>query len=253
MSVLELSHITAGYGRGAVLHDVDLRFDSAGATAILGRNGAGKTTIARTIAGLLRPSAGTVRLDGRDLTRLDATRRARRGIALVREGRGVFTDLTVRENLRMGGYVVPARLRQERTDAALELFPVLRERARQRAGNLSGGEQQMLAIARALIRDPEVLVLDEPTTGLAPAIIERLYEVFRAVFGGDKIVVLIEQDAALARRVCRDCYVIANGVVRGSGPIDDVTTDAALLDSYLGYVGGLEPPSAGLPHPTSPS
>jgi branched-chain amino acid transport system ATP-binding protein len=236
VSVLNLRGITAGYGSGAVLHGIDLTFNAGGATAILGRNGAGKTTIARTIAGLLRPSSGSVVLDGRDLTKLDARRRARSGIALVREGRGVFAELSVKDNLRMGGFPVSPRRRRERTDAALELFPILRERQRQPAGNLSGGEQQMLAIARALIRDPEVLILDEPTTGLAPVIIERLYGVFQAVFGADKIVVLIEQNAALAARVCTDCYVIANGVVRRSGSIDEVTGDAELLQSYLGTV-----------------
>src|SRR3954469_8047114 len=162
MSVLELRGVTAGYGKGAVLHGVDLTFTAGGATAILGRNGAGKTTLARTIAGILRPTAGSVVLDGRDLTKFDVRRRARSGIALVREGRGVFPDLSVRDNLKMGGFTVPSRLRRERTDSVLELFPILRDRERQPAGNLSGGEQQMLAIARVLIRDPEVIVLDEP-------------------------------------------------------------------------------------------
>jgi branched-chain amino acid transport system ATP-binding protein len=203
--------------------------------ALIGANGAGKTTTLKAIAGMLRPTAGTLRYDGEEVTGLPSHRLIRRGIALVPEGRGVFARLTVEENLAMGAYIRDDRA-AVRTDAerVFDLFPRLRERRAQVAGTLSGGEQQMLAIGRAMMSRPRLLLLDEPSMGLAPLMVQRIFEVVRSIAAQGVTILLVEQNALLALEAA------ARGYVMESGALTLQDTGAALLASpqvrqaYLG-------------------
>ncbi|HEX7135213.1 MAG TPA: ATP-binding cassette domain-containing protein [Iamia sp.] len=228
--VLEVEGLTAGYGRSAVVRDLSLRVEPGEVVALLGPNGAGKTTTLLTLAGLLPPLAGEVRLDGRRIDVRAPHRNARRGLGLVTEDRSLFPGLTVAENLRLG-----AADRRAWPEVA-PWFPALADLLDRRAGLLSGGEQQVLALARALVRRPRVLLIDEMSLGLAPVVLERLVPVVRAM--ADEMglgVVLVEQHVPVALQVADRALVLRRGRVVAEGPAAALADDAALLQSsYLG-------------------
>jgi len=229
--VLELDAVTAGYDNAAVIRDLSIDVAPGEVVALLGANGAGKTTTLRTISGVVRPMAGTVRFDGQDLASSPPPRRARMGIAHVPEGRGIFFGLTVAEHFRL-------TYRGERLEpeVAFEYFPALRELQNRRAGLLSGGEQQMLAVGRALARRPKALLLDELSLGLAPVIVERLLPVVQRYAREDGCaVLLVEQHVNLALEVADRGYILSHGEVTAHETADQLRQDQGLLvASYLG-------------------
>jgi len=234
--LLRLERVSAAYGRIQALRGVSLEVPAGSVVALLGANGAGKTTTLRVISGLLRPTDGAVFFEGRRIDRLPPEAIVRLGVAHVPEGRQVFADLTVGENLILGAYArrdrrnVPADL-----ERVFELFPVLRERRKQLAGTLSGGEQQMLAIGRALMARPRLLLLDEPSLGLAPMVAREIFRTVRRVNAEGTTVLLVEQDASRALQVAQTAYVLQTGQVVLWGPAAELRQNEAVRRSYLGY------------------
>jgi branched-chain amino acid transport system ATP-binding protein len=222
------------------LRGVSLVVPTGAVVALLGANGAGKTTLLRAVTGLLglhraRLTRGTVAFDGRPVTGADPASLVRRGVAQVMEGRRVFAELTVDENLRAGAFTVRGRAaRMEAHQRVLDLFPVLASRRRQVAGYLSGGEQQMVAIGRALMQSPRLLLLDEPSLGLAPRLVEQIAGIVRTVHGQGTSVLLVEQNAAMALSVADAGYVLENGRVVKEGPADRLAGDRDIQEFYLG-------------------
>jgi len=233
--LLELVDVVAGYGETEVLHGVSLTVEKGTITALIGANGAGKTTTLRCVAGILRPSRGSITWQGRSLVGLRPDQVVRRGVAMVPEGRHVFPQMSVAENLEMGAY--PRRdwvaVRRD-LDWVLSLFPVLKERWRQAAGTLSGGEQQMLAIARALMSAPELLLMDEPSMGLAPLLVEELFGVITKIRDEGKSILLVEQNAAMALSIADFAYVLESGTVAVSGSGKDLLSNPEVERAYLG-------------------
>lgn len=233
--MLTLEGVCAGYGRVSVLRDVSLRVERGTVVALLGANGAGKSTVMKTIAGLLKPTAGVVTLDGETISGLTPPQIVRKSLSLVPEGREVFTHLTVHENLRMGSYTRRDRagiLADE--ERVFALFPILKQRALQKAGTLSGGEQQMLAIGRALMSRPSVLLLDEPSMGLAPLLVKEIFSIIREIHSHGTTVVVVEQNAHMALRVADYGYVFETGKVVREGPATDLLCDESVKRAYLG-------------------
>jgi branched-chain amino acid transport system ATP-binding protein len=231
---LELRCVTAGYGRVEVLHGTTVRVPAGSVVALLGANGAGKTTTLRVASGTLPVRSGSVHLDGRDVTERSAYDRARLGLTLVPEGRGVFPGLTVRENLDVAVRSAGERRTTDRTTAlerVLDIFPRLRERLAQEAGTLSGGEQQMLAMSRAFLAEPRVLLLDEISMGLAPKVVEQLFEAVSALRDEGLTIVLVEQYLTYALRFADLCYVLAKGRVAFLGEPAELA--GTTLSSYL--------------------
>ncbi len=235
MNVLEVEDVVAGYGRVEALHGISLKVAEGEAVTTIGANGAGKTTLLKTIAGLIRPRSGRILLDGADVTGWPAERRARHGIALVPEGRQVFPEHTTRDNLLLGAY---GRRRRGGVSEDLakveELFPILKERRGQLAGTLSGGQQQMLAIGRALMSRPKVLLLDEPSLGLAPLAVKEVVDRLVELADAGSTLVLVEQNAAAAFRVASRGYVLDRGDVVVEGPITELRNDPRVHTAYLG-------------------
>ena len=234
---LEVTGLSAAYGPVTALDGVDVVAEAGRVTAVLGANGAGKTTLLRTISGLVRPTAGTVRLDGTDLTGAPAETIARAGIAHVPEGRGVITELTVEENLRLGALLGASRKRTERGLAEVyELFPALGERRRRDAHTLSGGERQMLVVGRALLTGPEVLLLDEPSLGLAPRIVSQIFGLLRELVVRDGVtVLLVEQNARSALGIADVGVVLNLGRVVARDDAAALAADTDLRHAYLGF------------------
>jgi len=234
---LEVRGLTTSYGAVVAVDEVDLVAEPGRITAVLGANGAGKTTLLRTISGLVRPSAGQVLLDGADLTRTRAEEIARAGIAHVPEGRGVITELTVEENLRLGALLGAARRRTEHGLAEVyEMFPPLAERRRQDAHVLSGGERQMLVIGRALLTGPSVLLLDEPSLGLAPRIVAQIFALLRGLVDAEgTTVLLVEQNARSALSIADAGIVLNLGRVVARDDAATLAADDALRHAYLGF------------------
>ncbi len=235
MSLLALSKVEVAYGGIRAVKGIDLEVAAGELVCLIGANGAGKTTTLRAITGLVRAAGGSIRYDGDDLAGMRVHQIARRGLAMVPEGRGVFAQLTIEENLAMGAYA-----RQDKAavkadlEHAFELFPRLKERRRQTAGTLSGGEQQMLAIARALMSRPKLLLLDEPSMGLAPLMVEKIFEVVRSISAEGVTLLLVEQNARLALEASDRGYVLDGGLVTLSGPARTLLDDPRVREAYLG-------------------
>ncbi|QKV91372.1 ABC transporter ATP-binding protein [Streptomyces sp. NA02950] len=240
---LEVSDLRAGYGQARVLHGIDFRVARGEVCAILGPNGAGKTTTLRALSGMVK-GRGSVTMDGAQLVGRSPEQAARLGVAHVPEGRGTFNDLSVEENLRVGAYLRSRRGlrgRSDRTGVAADLdrvygyFPKLRQRSRQAAGSLSGGEQQMLAIGRALMLRPALLLLDEPSLGLAPLVTRELFQIVRTVNEEERTtVVVVEQNAQLALDIAHQAHVLESGRLVLSGPADQIRQDGQVAEVYLG-------------------
>ncbi|HEV2009493.1 MAG TPA: ABC transporter ATP-binding protein [Candidatus Limnocylindria bacterium] len=234
-ALLEVRALAAGYGGVPVLHDVSLTVAAEAITVVVGANGAGKTTLLRAISGIVRPSTGSVQVNGIAVERQRAHDIVRLGIAHVPEGRRIFARLTVAENLRLGGYIVGDRQTFERTKArVVELFPILRDRERQRAGTLSGGEQQMLAIGRALMSAPQLLLLDEPTLGIAPLLVAKLFDAITRLPELGTAVLLVEQNVREALEIAASAYVLQTGRVVLTGQGRELLGSDLVRQAYLG-------------------
>lgn len=233
--MLEVTDVRAGYGDVPVLFGVDLSVAAGEVVAVLGSNGAGKTTLLRCISGLLATSSGVIHFQGDDVTNASPHRIVERGLVQVPEGKQLFGDLTVEENLEMGAYLKHARARRsERMAWVFELFPVLRDRRRQRSETLSGGEQQMLAIARALMANPRLLMLDEPSLGVAPVTLDAIFSTLRDINEQGVTVVLVEQNAMQALELATRAYVLEKGCVTVAGTAKEVIQDEDVKRAYLG-------------------
>ena len=228
-AVLDVRGLEVAYGRVTVLHGIDFHVGAGEVVALLGTNGAGKSTLLRAISGILKPRAGTVRLQGRDVSGARPSVLVRRGLVQMPGGRATFPGLTVAENLRIGALTVPGTQRATRIEAVLEKFPVLAERSSQLAGSLSGGQQQQLALARALIPEPSVLLIDELSLGLAPAIVATLLEIVHELQAAGMAVVLVEQHVDLALDVADRAYFLERGEVRFAGVAGDLRGRTDLL------------------------
>jgi ABC-type branched-subunit amino acid transport system ATPase component len=233
--LLLAEHITAGYGRMDILHDVGLAVRSGEIVSVIGPNGAGKSTTFKTIVGFLRPRAGRVVFNGEDITGLRTDLVLRRGLAYVPQGRIVFPQMTVRENLEMGGFI---ERDAARLAAALErvftLFPVLHERRRQKAGTMSGGEQQMVAMGRALMTEPKLILLDEPSLGLSPKFVTLIFDKLVAMKATGYTLMLVEQNATRALAIADRAYVLELGRNRFEGPGPQLLADPEVKRLYLG-------------------
>lgn len=236
MSLLSLENLCISYGGIKAVQGISLTVEEGELVTLIGANGAGKTTTLNTLGGLITPSAGSIRYAGEDLLRIPAHDRVRHGLALVPEGRGIFSRLTVRENLLMGAFH-----RHDKAEIAADLeksyalFPRLREREQQLAGTLSGGEQQMLAIARALMSRPRLLLLDEPSMGLAPLMVEKIFGIIREINTQGVAILLIEQNARLALAAAKRAYVMESGSITLSGPAAELAADERVRAAYLGH------------------
>jgi len=234
MAVLEVADLGVVYGQRRALEGVSLTVAPGEIVTLLGANGSGKSTTLRAISGLVRPRAGTLRYEDRDLARMPADAIVAAGIGHVPEGRDIFGEFSVLENLQVGAHTVPAREVPARLEAAYALFPVLRERGRQRAGTLSGGEQQMLAIARALMTRPRLLLLDEPSLGLAPRLVREIFGVIRRINAEGVAVLLVEQNARAALALAARGYVLETGRVVAAGRSAELAVDPRIRAAYLG-------------------
>ena len=235
MSLLSIEKLQVAYGGIRAVKGIDLAVEPGELVCLIGANGAGKTTTLRAITGTVRAASGAVRYDGVDITRMKPHEIARRGLALVPEGRGVFAQLTIEENLAMGAYArKDAAAVATDVERAFTLFPRLKERRKQTAGTLSGGEQQMLAIARAMMSRPKLLLLDEPSMGLAPLMVEKIFEVIRAIAKEGVTLLLVEQNARLALEVSHRGYVLEGGLVTLTGQGKALLHDPRIREAYLG-------------------
>jgi len=236
--MLEVAELRVGYGDATAIWDVSLRVGDNDLASIDGPNGAGKTTLINAIAGLLPIRGGSIRFGGRDLSRLAAHEFCRHGIAIVPEGRRLFTGMSVEENLEIGCYVPEARaVRGESLERVYAIFPILRERRRQMAGALSGGMQQMLAIGRALMARPRLLLLDEPSLGLAPAIVDQVFEVVVEIHREGVAVLLVEQNVGKALEIASRAYVLEEGRIISEGAPADLLRQPHIQEAYLGLRG----------------
>lgn len=235
MSLLEITDLRVDYGKIAAVRDVDLTLEEGEITVVVGVNGAGKSSLINAISGVVPVSSGRIVFRGQDITRRPAHKIARDGLVQVPEGRRVFAPLTVEENLLLGGYAQGDRARRaEILDSVFESFPVLAEKRQATAGLLSGGQQQMLAFGRALMADPQVLMLDEPSMGLAPVMVDVVIEAIRDIASRGISILLVEQNATAAFDVATTAYVLENGEVVLRGPAAAVATDPRVLQAFLG-------------------
>ncbi len=233
MTLLELDGVDAGYGELQILSDLDLAVGDGEYVAIVGPNGAGKSTAMKTVFGLTTLMGGTVRFDGEVISDVDTKELIDRGISYVSQTDNIFPSLTVRENLRMGAYIRDD-LPEERLQAVFERFPILEERQRQRAGSMSGGQRQMLAMGAALMLDPDLLMLDEPSAGLAPDLVEEMFDRVDRINDDGTAVLVVEQNAKEALRRCDRGYVLVNGENAYSGPGEELLEDEEVRQRFLG-------------------
>jgi branched-chain amino acid transport system ATP-binding protein len=233
--VLEISDLSSGYEGVQILWGVSMRLEKGKLTTLVGSNGVGKTTLLRTVMGLLRPWQGRVTFAGRDVTYMSSHARAKTGMVLIPEGRQLFADMTVYENLEMGAFSPRARSSfQQNLNKVYEMFPRLQERARQKAGTLSGGEQQMVAVGRGLMAQPEILMLDELSLGLSPLLALSLFEALHRLKGTGLTMLLVEQNVTMALAVSDYAYVLAEGKVHLEGPARDLRQNDEIRRTYLG-------------------
>jgi branched-chain amino acid transport system ATP-binding protein len=237
--MLSIQNLHAAYGKVEVLHGISLEVPKGKLVTLIGSNGAGKTTTMRAISGMVKPRSGSVHLGGRDITGLDSHRIARAGLAHSPEGRRVFATMSVTDNLLLGAFPRFTRARpkgdvQNDLERALELFPRLKERRTQLAGTLSGGEQQMLAMARAVMLNPDVVLLDEPSMGLAPILVDEVFRIIERLKGEGVTMLLVEQFAQAALNVADYGYVLENGSIAVHGPAASLKTDPKVVAAYLG-------------------
>jgi branched-chain amino acid transport system ATP-binding protein len=233
MALLELRDVAVSYGPIRALKQVSLLVEPGEVVTLIGANGAGKTTTLKTISGLLRPTAGDVLFDGESITHIPAHRLVKRGIGHAPEGRGMFPGMTVTENLEMGAYLRSGNL-SESFDRVFSLFPRLAERRKQAAGTLSGGEQQMVAIGRALMSSPKLLLLDEPSMGLAPRLVAQIFAIIGEINAQGTTILLVEQNAAQALKRANRAYILATGEVVREGEAAALAEDPAVRAAYLG-------------------
>ena len=235
MALLEINDVSSGYRDVQILWDVSLELERGKLTSLVGSNGVGKTTLLRTVVGLVKPWQGLVTFDGREVTRVSPHAKAAQGLVLVPEGRQLFTDMTVYENLEMGAFTRRAKAHIGRNlERVYTMFPILKERADQRAGTLSGGEQQMLAVARGLMAEPEILMFDELSLGLAPFLVLSLFEILRALKSEGLTMLLVEQNVQMALAISDYAYVLADGRVELNGPSREVAQNEHVRKAYLG-------------------
>jgi branched-chain amino acid transport system ATP-binding protein len=237
--MLSISNLQAAYGKVEVLHGISMEVPKGKVVTLIGSNGAGKTTTMRAISGMIKPKGGKVTLGGKDVTGMDSHHIARAGLAHSPEGRRVFSTMSVTDNLLLGAFPRYTRSRPRGDikldlERALELFPRLKERQTQLAGTLSGGEQQMLAMARAVMLNPDVVLLDEPSMGLAPILVEEVFRIIQRLKGEGVTMLLVEQFAAAALNVADYGYVLENGRISVHGPADKLKNDPAVQAAYLG-------------------
>jgi len=233
--VLELRSVDAGYGSFQALFDVNLDVKAGEAIGVIGPNGAGKTTLMRVVSGLIRPSRGSIRMEGVDILATPAHRIVSLGIAHVPENRRLFPQLSVDDNLKMGAFMKEARGKYaERLEIVFDLFPRLKERRHQMAGTMSGGEQQMCAIGRALMSDPKLLLLDEPSAGLAPVVVQQVFELVKRIRSSGLTVLIVEQNVQQVLRVVDRAYLIEAGSIRASGTSAEMLASDTVKEAYLG-------------------
>jgi branched-chain amino acid transport system ATP-binding protein len=232
--MLEVSDLHVSYGKIHAVRGIGLQVQQGNITLILGPNGAGKTTTLRTICGLLRPTQGIVALDRKNLVGMEPHKIVRHGLIMVPEGRKIFAPLTVEENLRIGAYTTGKSRLAETMHSVYELFPILRERSRRQAGLLSGGEQQMLAFSRALMAQPKVILMDEPSMGLAPAVTASVMLKARAIADTGIAILMVEQNAEAGLEVADDVVIVARGEIVFSGSVKDARANQSVLLAFLG-------------------
>ena len=235
--MLKINNIDAYYGKVQVLHDVSLEVGENEIISLIGANGAGKSTLMKTVMGLIKPRHGSVMFQGEDITKIKNTKIVSRGIVYVTEGREVFPEMSVRDNLEMGAYCrnYSAKEMNDHLEEMYSIFPKLGQRQKQLAGSLSGGEQQMLAICRGLMSDPKLIMFDEPSLGLAPVIVEDMFKVIVKINQEKKIpVLLVEQNAYMALSISNRCYVMANGMIKLSGASEELLQVSDVKKTYLG-------------------
>ena len=233
--MLELQAVSAGYGSTAVLHDLSFTAEVGQITTLIGANGAGKTTTLNCIAGVVKPTSGKILWEGREISHLRPSEIVRLGISLIPEGRHVFPQMTVAENLEMGAYTRTdqAGIRRD-MDLVMQMFPKLKSRLAQLAGTLSGGEQQMLVVGRALMASPKLILMDEPSMGLAPVVVEEVFRAIEQIKAESKTILLVEQNATLALNIAHQGYVIELGQVVLSGSGQQLLHEPAVEKAYLG-------------------
>jgi branched-chain amino acid transport system ATP-binding protein len=235
MAMLEVRNINTYYGKIHALKDVTIEVEKGEIVTIIGANGAGKSTMLKTTSGLLRPRSGSIRLDGEELTQLPAHQIVTKGLVQVPEGRRVFGRLTVRENLEMGAFTCADTQRNdENMERVFTMFPRLKERSKQVSGTLSGGEQQMLAMGRALMSNPQVLLLDEPSMGLAPVLVDGIFDTIRKLHAAGTTILLVEQNARMALQVAGRGYVLQSGAILVSDSAANLATNEMVRKAYLG-------------------
>lgn len=235
MAVLEVRQVVSGYGEVQILWGPSLKLEEGKLTCLVGSNGAGKTTLLRTVMGLLKPWSGSIWFQGKDISRMPAYEKAELGLALVPEGRQLFTDMSVYENLEMGATTKRARAKaKENLEKVYTMFPRLKERSGQKSGTLSGGEQQMLAVARGIMADPQVLLIDELSLGLAPLLTLQLFESLRALRDTGLTILLVEQNVQMALSIGNYGYVLAEGKLEIEGAARDLLKDQHIRAAYLG-------------------
>lgn len=233
--MLTLRDIDAGYGTFQALFGISLEVNAGEAIGVIGPNGAGKTTLMRVISGLIRPTGGQIGMEGNDLLATPAHRILELGIAHVPENRRLFARMTVEDNLRMGAYIPAARVKfRQRLDFVYELFPRLRERRAQFAGTMSGGEQQMCAIGRALMSEPRLMLLDEPSAGLAPVVVQQVFGLVERIRASGLTVLIVEQNVRQVLRVVDRAYLLEAGTIRASGTSANLLASATIREAYLG-------------------
>jgi branched-chain amino acid transport system ATP-binding protein len=235
MAFLEIRDVSSGYGEVQILWNVSLELEQGNLTALVGSNGVGKTTLLRTVVGLVKPWQGAIAFDGRDVTRVSPHAKAAQGLILVPEGRQLFTEMSVYENLEMGAFTPRTKVHFQRNlEQVYEMFPILKERSDQKAGTLSGGEQQMLAVARGLMAEPEILMFDELSLGLAPFLVLNLFEILRRLKAEGLTMLLVEQNVQLALAISDYAYVLADGRVELEGLSSEVAQNEHVRKAYLG-------------------